>query len=608
MVSVMDIPFYYGLGWKADGHVLFSDALIDQFINDGAELNTEVTVFNTADIGVFDGAGAVINEISNYLDDSFYYIQPYWRPDVSESELAVATSRFKSSIHLMQLLGIKVVQEPDMQGQSVDTYAEVTKAHEIGHIQVTSNYYSVPQVTVNVLESPEKGDDFVLQTSSPDVGSNGSTEIFYLIYSNDFRDGKTLTLSGVEGLIAQVRVTITGTIPLGTNNYVMTGGTVKVTLRSVNGDTFTNAAFLDGKEFNTLDIIDDDPYEDPDVPGGDDPGDDDPGGDGDHDNDSDDIIIPDLPVLDVLSTGMVSLYSPSSSQLRALASAMWSPTMAEQLMQLFSQPIDSIISLHFVPVIPSTGGSRSIILGSLDSGVTAPIVTSQYIECSFGSLAVGEYWGAFTDYADTKISIYLPYIGVKELNTQDVMSSTLTVKYHVDVLTGAVNAMVVCSKTGKQGSLNSVVYSFSGNFISEIPVNSQHFANVLSGLFGVGAAVAGVAGAVFTGGASLPTTGAVVGGLASSAQNFRQTVQRSGSAQTTPGSLGVQKAYLIIERPIQFTPTNFGKLRGYGSLVGRNLGSYNGFTQVAAARVNIPTATDPEKTEIINALKSGVVV
>lgn len=610
-VSVMDVPFYYGMGWKADGHILFSDALIDQFINDGAAVGQTVTVFNTTDIGIFDGAGAVIDKISDYLDDSFYYIQPYWRPDISDAEMAVATQRFKSSIHVMQLMGIKVVQEPDMQGQNVNTYAEVTKVHRIGSIGVTANYSSVPQASLNVLESPQKSDDYLLIDAPPDVGLSGAFEMEYTIYPNDFRDGSKIKLLGVTGVTARVRIRINGSIPTGSESYVITDGSVKVTLTEVSGDTFYSAAFLDGKEFNTLDIIDEDPYDDPEGPGGDDPegpGGDDPGGGGDHDETSDDIIVPDLPVLDVLSTGLVSLYSPSSGQVRAMASAMWSTSIAEQLRVLFSQPIDSIISLHFVPVTPPIGGSQNIILGSVDTGVSAPIVTSQYLELSCGSIAVSEFWGAFTDFADTKISIHLPYIGIRNLDTQDVMSSTVTVKYHVDLLTGALTAMVVCSKSGKQGSLNSVVYSFSGNFISDIPVNSRHFSNVLSGLFGVGAAVAGVAGAAFTGGAALPAIGSAASGLIGTAGNFKQSVQRSGSAQTTPGSLGVQTAYLIIERPIQITPAGFGNLRGYGSKVGRNLGSFNGYTQVDAARINIAKATDPEKSEIMQLLRSGVVV
>lgn len=608
MVSVMDIPLYYGLGDnKLDAHLLFSDELISQFRQDGAEVGRWVEVFNTSALGPLDGAPSVINAISNYLDDAFYYVAPNYRPALSAAETDVDSNMW---IEALNLMGVKIV--PDLyQGVTVPCYSEPTRdgTSLTSDFSTSINFNYNPIATNHILTSGQNNDDFRISVSRPALGTPNTTNLFFNIYPNDFRDGNKLKLSGVTATVAYVWISIGGTTTIGAGDFkIYTSGTVSVALTTLSGDTVQNKASLDNKEFNTLDIIDDDPYKDDPNEGGDKPGAKDPGGKGDHDTTSDIVDFPDLPYQDILSTGLISLYAPTSGQVRSLASALFSQNIALELKELFSQPLDSIISLHMVPIIPPTGGSQEIVLGNIGTGVSSAIVTQQYIEIDFGSLVVGEFWGAFTDYTETRVTIYLPYVGFRQMNIQDVMGATLTLKYHVDVLTGALQAMVRCSKNGKAGVMTGVNYSFSGNFVSEMPFTSQHFANVLSGLFGVGAAVAGVAGAAFSGGMTLPMVGAAVGGVVSSAQGFKTETQRSGSAQTTPGSLGEQKAYIIIERPIQTTPDNFGALSGYGSMVGRNLGSFNGFTQAVDARVNISRATEAEKQEILTMLKNGVVV
>lgn len=607
MIAVMDIPCYYGLNDdKVESHLVFSDDLISQFRADGAVVGQWTEVFNTSSVGPIDGAPGCVNAVSNYLDDALYYVYPNFRPAVSAQEM---DDQSRLWIEAFNLMGVKLVPEL-YQGVTVPIYSEPTKTESsrIGDFYTATDYNQSPVGTAHIITAGNNSDDFRIDCNRAALGSPNQTQLFFNVYPNAFRDKNKLKLSGITADVAHVWIIIGGYTVVG-DIKLYTSASVRVLLNTLDGDTVLHKDSIDGKEFNTLDIIDDDPYQDDPNEGGDKPGQGDkPGGKGDHDTTSDVVDFPDLPYQDILSTGLITLYAPSSGQVRALASAMFSQNIAEELKKLFSQPLDSIISLHMVPIIPPTGGSQQIVLGNIGTGVSAPIVIQQYIDIDFGSIVVGEFWGAFTDYTETRVTIFLPYIGFRQMNIQDVMGATLTLKYHVDVLTGSLQAMVRCAKNGKAGAMTGVNYSFSGNFVSEMPFTSQHFSNVLSGLFGVGAAVAGVAGAAFTGGMTLPMVGAAVGGVTSAAQGFKTETQRSGSSQTTPGSLGEQKAYIIIERPIQTTPDNFGKLEGYGSMVGRSLGSFNGFTQVTEARITISRATDSEKAEILAKLKQGVVV
>lgn len=607
MIAVMDIPCYYGLNdEKLDSHLVFSDDLISQFRADGAVVGQWTEVFNTSSLGPIDGAPGCVNAVSNYLDDALYYVYPNFRPAISEQEL---DDQSRLWIEAFNLMGVKIVPEL-YQGVNVPLYSEPTKTElsRIGDFYTAPSFSYSPISTAHIITAATHNDDFRVACNPASFGSPNQTELFFNVYPNAFRDKNKLTLSGITADVAYVWIIIGGYSVVG-DIKLYTSASVRVILNTLDGDTVLHKDSIDGKEFNTLDIIDDDPYQDDPNEGGDKPGAKDPGGKGDHDNTSDVIDIPDLPLNDVLNTGMVALYSPTAGQVRALASAIFSQSILDQLKYIMSNPMDFIISLHFVPIIPSLGGSQVITLGNVSTGVSAAIVTAQYVECSFGSVTIGEYWGAFSDYSDTEVSIYLPYIGFRSLNIQDIMGATVTLVYHVDVLTGALQAMVKCVKSGKAGSLSSVEYTFSGNFVSSIPFQGSHYANVLGALIGVGEVIGGAAAIVGSNGAAAPVVaGKMESGAMAALNGMKQQVERSGSTQTTPGSLGVQEAYIVVQRPIQVTPDNFGKLTGYGSMVGRSLGSFNGLTVVTDARINISKATDGEKKEILSMLKQGVVV
>ena len=58
----------------------------------------------------------------------------------------------------------------------------------------------------------------------------------------------------------------------------------------------------------------------------------------------------------------------------------------------------------------------------------------------------------------TTVSLYLPFIGIVPLNVDDVMRATITVKYGVDVFTGACLAMVEVSRDNATVNM----YQYSG--------------------------------------------------------------------------------------------------------------------------------------------------
>lgn len=305
----------------------------------------------------------------------------------------------------------------------------------------------------------------------------------------------------------------------------------------------------------------------------------------------------------VVPTGSASslwaVYNPSQGELNSFGAWLWSSNFVDQLKKLFSDPMQAIIGVHKVFATPHTSGSQTIKCGYLDSGVSASVVSNQYTTVDCGSASLREYFGNVFDYDPfTKVSIFLPFIGIVPLNTADVMRSTVSVKYTVDVITGACLAEVSISRDGGGG----ILYTYGGSAIVTYPVSSGSYVGAvqaaLSTAIGIGSAIA-------SGGASLgASAGMVLGGLS----HARTQVQHSGQFSGSSGAMGGKKPYLIVSRPQTRTPSNIGDYKGIPSNSIHKLSSCTGFVKVNEVHVISTSAYDNELQEIESLLKSGVII
>lgn len=365
-------------------------------------------------------------------------------------------------------------------------------------------------------------------------------------------------------------------------------------------------------------------------------------GRGNFDRTSDAIAVPALPTLSATKTGFVTLYKPSLSQLVQLCEYLWGSIVLNVLRNLIMNPMDLIIGLGIVPV--SAPASTSSAPGVAE--ITIPVIMnqydSQYYEYDCGTLKIEEFWGTAFDYAPfTQIQIYLPYVGVRELNVDEVMGQTIGVKYHIDLFGGGLMAYVTVN--------GSIRYQFSGNCMQQIPVNAANFDNLLQNLVSVACVVgSGIAmggapaieaasvaaeeaatakfGSTVVGAGEL-TIGeqmsAGMGGMREWASSHgtqlmgctlngvlgsKPRIERTGSMASTTGQLSVQTPYLIISRAEQSLPEGYKHYRGYPSNITARLGDLDGYTEVEDIRINDLDATQPELVEIYQLLKKGVII
>lgn len=305
----------------------------------------------------------------------------------------------------------------------------------------------------------------------------------------------------------------------------------------------------------------------------------------------------------VIPTGEASslwkIYNPTQAQIDAFGSWLWNSSFVEQIKKLFNDPMQGIIGVHKVFATPSTGGTATIKVGYLDSEVSSNWVDNQYTTVNCGTISLNEVFGNVFDYSPyTKISLYLPFIGIVDLDVADVMRSSINVTYHVDVLTGACLADVKVTRD----LASAVMYQYSGSAIVTYPVSSGNYMGMVAGTLSV---AAGVAGTILSGGALAP---ALIGG-AVGMSHLHTDVSHSGGFSGCAGAMAGKKPYLIISRPITAMASNYGHFTGKPANAHVVLNNCSGFTKIKSVYVGaMQSATDEEKDMIEAQLKAGVLI
>lgn len=303
----------------------------------------------------------------------------------------------------------------------------------------------------------------------------------------------------------------------------------------------------------------------------------------------------------VAPTGSASalwcIYHPTQAQIDSFGGWLWSTNFVDQLLKIFQNPMDAIISLKKIFITPVDAGTSTIHAGYLDSGVSSYYVTQQYVSVDCGSVNCYEQFGNVFDYNDTNISLYLPFIGIVPLNTTEVMRSTIHIIYTVDIINGTCLATVEVNRDGN----SAVLYQYSGDASVDYPVSGARSGGLLTGLV----TAVGAAASIATGGAALPATGAAVAGVAAMSQ---KQVQHSGGFSGSAGAMGCKIPYLIIERPQTKVADKFIALNGYPTNYSGVLGGFSGQVTVSSVHVEGIPATDTELSMIETLLKDGVLI
>lgn len=343
----------------------------------------------------------------------------------------------------------------------------------------------------------------------------------------------------------------------------------------------------DGKDPFTEDEPTPDP--DPSQPGG---------GDRPRPSGGEPIDFPGLPTTDVIQTGLVTMYNPSQNDLRSLAGVLWGNDFEQSIKKILNDPFDGVIGLSLLPFTPTTSGSEHCQIGNFDTQISMALVSSQWQTIDAGSVQIAESWKNALDYSpNTSVSIFIPFVGFRELKTEDVMNSTIALKYNVDLLTGAAIAMIKCG--------DKVMYTYPCKLTYDVPLTGSNKAALYTGMINV--AMSAIKGASM--GGALGAAGGAATSAIQTATSKQSNIDRSGSITSNTGDLGDFVPYILIHRPVQSMPAQFKQIKGYQSNITAILSDCSGYTEVDYIHLTgVDGATDTELSEIERLLKAGVLI
>lgn len=331
--------------------------------------------------------------------------------------------------------------------------------------------------------------------------------------------------------------------------------------------------------------------------------------------------------------GLVSVYNPTYAELQAFAQWLWVTYADATIDKIWNNPFDGVISLHELYATPNKGARKYIKSGFLVSPVDAITIPNRYSEINCGTAIFPEYWGNYLDYSPySKALCYLPFIGIVELNVDDIVGHAVNITYRVDSYSGACIALLTCAREGSNG----VLYQFSGNCSVQMPIAGGTQAAIKAAQISAGAyqnayhtaGLAGLMGGMLGGLGSLLTGnigGAIsqaIGGAGSYATNkafgqanatsqtvsAKSSVQHSGQFGESFGAMGAKRPYMIIKRPVQVVVPNYQNEYGYQAHKYVTIGECEGYLRCRGVHVQSARATDAEKHAIEQMLMEGVYV
>ena len=331
--------------------------------------------------------------------------------------------------------------------------------------------------------------------------------------------------------------------------------------------------------------------------------------------------------------GLVSVYNPTYAELQSFAQWLWVTYADATIDKIWNNPFDGVISLHELYATPNKGARKNIKSGFLVSPVSSITIPNRYSEINCGTAIFPEYWGNYLDYSPySKALCYLPFIGIVELNVDDIVGHAVNITYRVDSYSGAVIAMLTCAKAGS----NAVLYQFSGNCSVQMPIAGGTQAAIKAAQISAGAyqnayhtaGLAGLLGGMLGGLGSLLTgnvggaIGQAIGGAGSYATNqafgqanytsqtvsAKSSVQHSGQFGESFGAMGAKRPYMIIKRPVQVVVQNYQDEYGYQAHKYVTIGECEGYLRCRGVHVQSARATDSEKHAIEQMLMEGVYV
>lgn len=345
------------------------------------------------------------------------------------------------------------------------------------------------------------------------------------------------------------------------------------------------------------------------------------GGEGDHILPDEPVDFPPLPEIGAASVSWLKLFKMTVNQLNDFGEAMI-PKTAWQLLQVyFTNPLDAIIGILLIPVDAPTSGARTPALGDFTWPSAYPIINNEFCILDCGAIRIPPYWDSAFDFSPfTKFQVFLPFIGYRDIDADEIMGAGIHIKYYIDLCTGDCTAMIGRSASPEDAygpRAIQIIAQYNGNCATRVPTGRiSHDSAVTASMSLLGSAI-NVGGAIM--GAALGNPGnisasqvanQVSGGTMTAVNGFKKEVQRSGNIAAAAGYMGITRPYIIRQIPRQDLPKEYKRLEGYPANKGGTLAQFagTGLNTVEAMELTGFDGFESEREELLSILRGGVIV
>lgn len=297
--------------------------------------------------------------------------------------------------------------------------------------------------------------------------------------------------------------------------------------------------------------------------------------------------------LDTL-TSLTRIYKMTQARIESLGSNLWSHEFYELISKINVSPLENILSLRMLPFNVS-GTESEVVLGNFHTKVNGERVKkSNFERQKIGEVKIMPYYYNFLDLSPySRMSIYLPYAGFKEIDASLFYEKTLSVYYAMDIISGGCLIEVYAD--------NLKHYEFNTQIGVDIPISSSNRARI-EGLFAVNTTVGTALGSLNG------VDGAVKGGVTAALNAAESQFHFNTSSTPNPSCVGSinRQCFVQIDYPNYQDVKRFNSTVGRICMLGKRIGDLSGFT-ICDSNVNLSniTATSDEKNELSAILSSG---
>lgn len=305
---------------------------------------------------------------------------------------------------------------------------------------------------------------------------------------------------------------------------------------------------------------------------------------GDRDETSDEIPFP-TPVLNI--TDFVTIYNFKQNQLKTLSQNIWNNNFVDNILKVSNYALDCIICFNAYNFNIEISNDTLVRIGNVQFDLSAGQIENAYQELNMGTITIMPFFGDYRDYTNTNAYIYLPFIGMKQLDVEQIQGNKITLKYIIDVLSGECLAMIKISGD----KINGVTQSFKGKCNYSIPLGGENYSRLNTDI------AHGVLTKSLTG---------FIGGTISAFERAKQ-VSIGNNLGGNIALANVLTPYILFERYDTLNPISFSQWQKWNSYYMAQLNTVTGLTKANIFNINIPLAQENEIEEIKQLLQQGVV-